>query len=51
MALGNGDRQGVATWLARLPEASRNKDEWRYWRASQLMDEGNAPKARRYCVT
>lgn len=40
MALGNGDRQGVATWLARLPEASRNKDEWRYWRASQLMDEG-----------
>src|SRR5690606_29995427 len=34
MALGNGDRQGVATWLARLPEESRNKDEWRYWRAS-----------------
>ena len=33
MALGNGDRQGVATWLACLPEASRNKsDEWRYWR-------------------
>ncbi|CAI1109662.1 Soluble lytic murein transglycosylase precursor [Serratia quinivorans] len=40
MALGAGDRQGVATWLARLPTESRNKDEWRYWRASMLLDEG-----------
>lgn len=40
MALGIGDRQGVATWLARLPVESRNKDEWRYWRASMLLDEG-----------
>lgn len=40
MALGLGDRQGLKTWLARLPEASRNKDEWRYWRANVLIDEG-----------
>ncbi|VEI62046.1 Soluble lytic murein transglycosylase precursor [Serratia rubidaea] len=41
MALGTGDRAGLKTWLARLPEESRNKDEWRYWRAAMLMDEGN----------
>ncbi|WP_337262473.1 MULTISPECIES: murein transglycosylase [unclassified Serratia (in: enterobacteria)] len=40
MALGAGDRAGLKTWLARLPEESRNKDEWRYWRASELIDEG-----------
>lgn len=40
MALGAGDRQGLKTWLSRLPEASRNKDEWQYWYASELIDEG-----------
>lgn len=40
MALGAGDRQGLKTWLARLPEESRNKDEWRYWRAIAMIDEG-----------
>ncbi|WP_160758800.1 murein transglycosylase [Serratia symbiotica] len=40
MALGDGDRQGVATWLARLPVELRNKDEWRYWRANMLLDAG-----------
>ncbi len=40
MALGAGDRQGLKTWLDRLPEESRNKDEWRYWRASEMIDEG-----------
>nr|WP_233092304.1 murein transglycosylase [Serratia odorifera] len=40
MALGAGDKTGLKTWLARLPEASRNKDEWRYWRASVLIDQG-----------
>ncbi|OKP30514.1 murein transglycosylase [Serratia fonticola] len=40
MALGVGDRQGLKTWLARLPEESRNKDEWRYWRGSVMIDEG-----------
>ncbi|MFI8415088.1 murein transglycosylase [Serratia sp. NPDC078593] len=40
MALGAGDQSGLKTWLARLPEESRNKDEWRYWRASVMIDEG-----------
>lgn len=40
MALGMGDRQGLKTWLARLPQESRDKDEWRYWRAVQMIDEG-----------
>lgn len=41
MALGAGDRQGLRTWLARLPEESRNKDEWRYWRASVMLEDGD----------
>ncbi|MBJ7222780.1 MULTISPECIES: murein transglycosylase [unclassified Brenneria] len=40
MALGAGDRQGLATWLARLPAEVRQKDEWRYWRAALLLDQG-----------
>lgn len=40
MALGSGDRQGLVTWLARLPQEARDKDEWRYWRASLLLDQG-----------
>ncbi|WON78859.1 murein transglycosylase [Serratia sp. UGAL515B_01] len=40
MALGAGDRQGLKTWLSRLPEDSRDKDEWRYWRASELINDG-----------
>lgn len=40
MALGAGDRQGVSVWLARLPEEAQQKEEWRYWRASGLIDQG-----------
>ena len=40
MALGAGDQRGLATWLARLPEEAQQKDEWRYWRASVLIDQG-----------
>lgn len=40
MSLGSGDRQGLATWMARLPAEAQNKDEWRYWRASLLLDQG-----------
>ena len=47
MALGNGDRQGVAT--AGAPAGSvAQQDEWRYWRASQLMDEGKRAEGGRY---
>lgn len=38
MSLGSGDRQGLATWLARLPAEAQDKDEWRYWRASLLLE-------------
>lgn len=38
--VGRCDRQGVATWLARLPVELSNKDEWRYWRANMLLDAG-----------
>ena len=40
MSLGQGDMTGVAAWLERLPEDARQKDEWRYWRASLLIDQG-----------
>ncbi|MEA9392788.1 murein transglycosylase [Acerihabitans sp. TG2] len=40
MALGQGDRQGLAAWLDRLPEEAKQKDEWRYWRAVLLIDKG-----------
>ncbi|PWC16773.1 murein transglycosylase [Brenneria corticis] len=40
MALGTGDRQGLAVWLARLPAEARQKDEWRYWQAALLLDQG-----------
>ncbi len=40
MALGSGDRQGLSVWLNRLPAEAREKDEWRYWRASVLIDQG-----------
>lgn len=39
VCLGSGDRQGLATWLARLPADAQDKDEWRYWRASLLLLE------------
>lgn len=40
MALGNGSHQSLKRWLARLPKESMDKDEWCYWRAELLLDEG-----------
>ncbi|HHX7270187.1 TPA: murein transglycosylase [Yersinia enterocolitica] len=40
MSLGTGDRQGLAAWMARLPADAQSKDEWRYWRASLLLEQG-----------
>ncbi|TKI08693.1 murein transglycosylase [Martelella alba] len=40
MSLGQGDMKDVAVWLARLPEAAQQKDEWRYWRAVLLLNQG-----------
>jgi soluble lytic murein transglycosylase len=44
IALGSGDRQGLAAWLARLPAEAQSKDEWRYWRASLLLEQDKKPE-------
>ncbi|WP_410016629.1 murein transglycosylase [Sodalis sp. C49] len=40
MSLGQGDMRAVAAWLDRLPEDARQKEEWRYWRAVLLINQG-----------
>lgn len=46
MAIGNGDRRGLNTWLARLPMEAKEKDEWRYWQADLLMERGRDQEAK-----
>jgi peptidoglycan lytic transglycosylase (EC:3.2.1.-) len=46
MAIGNGDRHGLNTWLARLPMDAKDKDEWRYWQADLLMERGRDQEAK-----
>ena len=46
MAIGNGDRRGLNTWLARLPMEAKDKDEWRYWQADLLMERGREQEAK-----
>ncbi|MBB1198887.1 murein transglycosylase [Enterobacteriaceae bacterium 89] len=46
MAIGNGDRRGLNTWLARLPMEAKDKDEWRYWQADLLMERGRDQEAK-----
>jgi soluble lytic murein transglycosylase len=46
MALGAGDRQGLNTWLARLPMEAKSKDEWRYWQADLLLAQGRDREAK-----
>ncbi|SNY68800.1 murein transglycosylase [Enterobacter sp. CC120223-11] len=46
MAIGNGDRRGLNTWLARLPMDAKEKDEWRYWQADLLMERGREQEAK-----
>jgi len=45
LALGAGDRQGLNTWLARLPMDAKEKDEWRYWQADLLLERGREEEA------
>lgn len=40
LSLGQGDPTGVALWLQRLPAESQSKDEWQYWQAITLIDQG-----------
>ncbi|WP_158781906.1 murein transglycosylase [Pantoea sp. BAV 3049] len=46
MSLGNNDRRGLNTWIARLPVEAKQKDEWQYWQADLLMDEGRKEEAK-----
>lgn len=39
-SLGQGDMRAVAVWLSRLPEDARQKEEWRYWQAVLLINQG-----------
>lgn len=40
MSLAVGDRQDLSRWMARLPADAQQEDEWRYWQASLLIDQG-----------
>nr|WP_232054963.1 murein transglycosylase [Leminorella richardii] len=40
LALSDGDKKGIATWIGRLPAEAATKDEWRYWRADALISGG-----------
>ena len=40
MALGDNDRRGLNTWIARLPVEDKAKDEWQYWQADLLLERG-----------
>ncbi|AUG99363.1 murein transglycosylase [Prodigiosinella confusarubida] len=41
LALGEGDKKGLALWLSYLPNSVLQKDEWRYWQAVLLLDQGH----------
>ncbi len=45
MSLGNNDRQGMNTWIARLPVEAKEKDEWQYWQADLLLEQGRKQEA------
>lgn len=45
MALGNNDRRGMNTWIARLPVEAKEKDEWQYWQADLLLERGRKDEA------
>ncbi|MCX8957494.1 murein transglycosylase [Erwinia psidii] len=47
MSLGNNDRHGLNTWIARLPVEAKQKDEWQYWQADLLMTQGRNEEAER----
>ncbi|ADU67925.1 murein transglycosylase [Pantoea sp. At-9b] len=45
LALGNNDRRGLNTWIARLPVEAKEKDEWQYWQADLLISQGRKEEA------
>ncbi|MTC73300.1 murein transglycosylase [Providencia sp. wls1919] len=42
LALGEGDKTGLASWLRQLPNDVKNKEEWQYWQAITLIDQGKS---------
>ncbi len=40
IALGTGSLEDLKRWIERFPQESKDKDEWCYWRASLLLNEG-----------
>ncbi|WP_226571965.1 murein transglycosylase [Mangrovibacter yixingensis] len=46
MALGEGDRAGLNTWLSRLSMEAKQEDEWRYWQADLLLERGREAEGR-----
>lgn len=46
LALSENDRPAVKFWLARLPIEAKQKQEWRYWQAALLDEEGDATQAK-----
>ncbi|WP_159565370.1 murein transglycosylase [Budvicia diplopodorum] len=40
LSLSNGDKKGVAKWIAKLPQSVAAKDEWCYWYADGLLENG-----------
>ncbi|WP_075182397.1 murein transglycosylase [Pantoea sp. 1.19] len=45
MALGSHDRRGLNTWIARLPLEAKEKEEWQYWQADLLLEQGRKEEA------
>ncbi|WP_428945131.1 murein transglycosylase [Pantoea sp. FN060301] len=45
MALGDNDRRGMNTWIARLPVEAKQQDEWQYWQADLLAEQGRKEEA------
>lgn len=51
MSLGNNDRRGLNTWIARLPVEAKQKDEWQYWQADLLLERGRKEEAEKILRT
>ncbi|MEW6484114.1 MULTISPECIES: murein transglycosylase [Tatumella] len=44
-AISDDDHRGLNTWIARLPVEAKQKDEWQYWQAELLLEQGHKPEA------
>lgn len=45
-AISDNDHRGLNTWIARLPVEAKQKDEWQYWQAELLIEQGHRQEAR-----